>query len=275
MRKTHSILLIIFITVCLPLSGQLEETNVSVQLEKLFGRLTGNLKTERKLEINDSIRAIIDSYAVSDTIFSHRFTNLRYLGQITSPDSLVKIITWNLILEDGVSKYFCYLIRREGISEKSRVFRLCAPYNEAAIRTDTAYSLSDWYGALYYNLKPFVFNRKISYIILGIDYGNSFVTRKIIDVLSFTPDGGIIFGLNCFTDGITVKPRVVFEYAATAVMSLKFEGNNTVVFDHLSPFSPGLKDNRQFYGPDFSFDSYNFDKGMWRLKSDIDIRNKE
>jgi hypothetical protein len=275
MKRALIILLVLYTTIKLPLSGQIEKRDVSVQLEKLFGRLLNNFSTETRLQINDSIKNIIDSYAGSDTVFRHRFTKLRYLGQITSPDSLVKIITWNLILDDGANKYFCYLIKRDDTTKDSRVYRLSASYNEAPIRTDTAYSAANWYGALYYSLKPFGFNGQTRYIILGIDYGNSFITRKIIDVLSFLPGGDILFGLNCFTDGKTVKPRVVFEYAATGVMSLKFESENTVVFDHLSPFSPELKDNRQFYGPDFSFDSYTFEKGMWRLKSDIDIRNKE
>jgi hypothetical protein len=40
----------------------------------------------------------------------------------------------------------------------------------------------------------------------------------------------------------------------------------------LSPSSPEYKDNHQFWGPDFTFDSYNLENGYWRLKSDIDIR---
>jgi hypothetical protein len=56
---------------------------------------------------------------------------------------------------------------------------------------------------------------------------------------------------------------------------LRFAGKGSVVFDHLSPSSPQYKGNPQFYGPDFSFDSYNLENGLWRLKSNIDIRNKE
>ena len=110
---------------------------------------------------------------------------------------------------------------------------------------------------------------------MGLDYGNSFITRKLIDVLTFSPEKNLLFGRKVFADGKQVLQRVVFEYAATAVMSLKFNSELSIVFDHLSPSSPELKDNRQFYGPDFSFDSYVFDNGLWRLKPDIDIRNKE
>ena len=256
------------------LSRQVKNDDISRKLEKLFSAMRENLPSQIKIEKNDSVRSIISSYASSDSVFSHRFSNLRFLGQITSPDSLVKIITWNLILADGGNSYFCYLIHREQKRGGGRVHTLTGNYREGSVRTDTVYSSSDWYGALYYDLRPFTVSGKLQYILLGIDYGNSFVSRKIIDVLSFSSDGNILFGLNCLTDGKTVVHRVVFEYAATAVMSLRFEAGNMIVFDHLSPFSPELKGNRQFYGPDFSFDSYIFEKDLWMLKTDIDIKNK-
>jgi hypothetical protein len=256
------------------LNGQVISTGVAGNLEGMFRRIRGNLSPAEKLAINDSVRIIIEKYASSDTVFKHRFTNLRFLGQITSPDNRVKIITWNLILDDGGNRYFSYIIRYTGPTAKNRIYNLTGLYNEAPIRSDTTYSESNWYGALYYDIRPFRAGDETCYILLGIDYGNSFITRKIIDVLSFDSGNNLVFGKKCFTDGKTVIPRVVFEFAATAVMSLKFETDLSIVFDHLSPFSPEFKENRQFYGPDFSFDSYNLENGLWRLKSNIDIRNK-
>jgi hypothetical protein len=256
------------------LNCQTDSRRTAGDLEGMFRRLRGNLSSSEKIATNDSVKRIIEKYASSDTVFKHRF-DLRYLGQITSPDSLVKIITWNLILEDGENRYFCYLIRRTVRGGKNYTYKLTGIYNEAPIRSDTIYSESNWYGALYYDIRPFVTDRETSYILLGIDYGNSFITRKLIDVLSFGTGNSLVFGKKCFTDGMTVMPRVVFEFAATAVMTLRFITDTSIVFDHLSPFSPELKDNRQFYGPDFSFDSYAFENGLWRLKSNIDIRNKK
>lgn len=255
-------------------SAQAQPDNISVTLEKLFSKLRTNLPAGLKVEKNDSIRTIIGSYASSDSVFSHKFSNLRFLGQITSPDSLVKIITWNLLLTEGGNRYFCYLIHRDRKSGRGKVFSLIGDYNASLIGSDTTYSSSGWYGALYYDLQPFTIAGKVKYVLLGIDYGNSLISRKIIEVLSFIDGDEIRFGYNCFTDGKNIVSRVVFEYASTAVMSLRFESDGLIVFDHLSPFSPELKGNRQFYGPDFSFDSYIFEKDLWRLKTDIDIKNK-
>lgn len=275
MKKEILIVIFFMVSFFSQLLGQNTKPDMSTDLEKLFGRLRETYNSTENLTTNDSIKLIIERYASSDTVFNHRFTNLRYLGQITSPDSLIKIITWNLILEDGDNKYFCYLIRRSGKTGPGKVFKLSGLYSEAPIISDTTYSQSNWYGALYYDVRPFKLNEQVNYIILGIDYGNSFITRKIIDVLSFNPKDEIVLGMNCFTEGKEIKSRVVFEYASTAVMSLRFNADNSIVFDHLSPFSPEFKDNRQYYGPDYSFDSYVFENGLWRLKTNIDIRNKE
>jgi hypothetical protein len=250
-------------------------SDIEQELERQFDRLRERISSQQKLELNDSIVKTIDKYTKSEMAFRHEFKNLKYLGQITSPDSLVKIVTWNLILDDGTNYYHCYLLQRDSISESYSVIKLGATHSGTPIRTDTTYSASDWYGSLYYDLRPFINNGETRYAILGIDYGNSLTTRKIIDVVSFTSDGGIMLGLPCFTNGSETSSRVVFEYASSAVMSLKFESDQKIVSDHLSPFTPEMKGNYQFYGPDFSFDSYDYEKGYWKLNSDIDIRNKD
>jgi hypothetical protein len=256
------------------ISGQITPGSTAADLEGMFRRLRENHSSSEKLAINDSVKTIIERFASSDSAFRYKFSNLRFLGQITSADNLVKLITWNLILEDGGNRYFCYIIRRSSGGPLNIVYKLSGIYNEASIRSDTVYSDSNWYGALYYDIRPFKSENDTDYILLGIDYGNSFITRKIIDVLSFGPANSLVFGKRCFSDGKNVSPRVVFEFSATAVMSLRFVSSTSIVFDHLSPISPQYKDNRQFYGPDFSFDSYDLENGLWKLKSNIDIRNK-
>jgi hypothetical protein len=244
-------------------------------LEKLFGRLINNHADSDRLRINDSIRIIIGSYVESDTVFHHKFTSLRYLGQITSPDSLIKIIAWNLVLESGQGRYFCYFIRKQETGKRNKVYRLSAAYNEDRIMTDTIYTELNWYGALYYDIKPCITDSKRCWVLLGIDYGNPSITRKVIEVLSFTPENSIIFGRKWFVSGDEIKFREVFEYSSDAIMSLRFKSDSSIVFDHLVPFSPSIKDDHRYFGPDYSFDAYNFENGMWRLIINVDARNTE
>jgi hypothetical protein len=184
-----------------------------------------------------------------------------------SPDSLLKIISWNLILYDEPSRYNSYIIRKTDSGIGNKIYKLSTGYKDGRVKTDTTCFQTDWYGALYYDLKPHKAAGKQLWVVLGIDYGNPEVTRKIIDVVSFGPDDSIIFGYKFFRSGEDVKFRVVFEYSSLAIMSLRFRSDRSILFDHLVPFAV---DGKPSYGPDYSFDAYNFENGMWNLKINVD-----
>jgi hypothetical protein len=268
------VIIITFISAGLT-KGQLSSDEVPGTLEKLYGRLLTNFDDNDRLRINDSIKLIIESYVASDTVFTHRFSNLRYLGQITSSDSLLKIITWNLVLSNNQGRYFCYLIRKSLHGEENIIYKLTCNYNANPILTDTIYTQPDWYGALYYDVKPFFTDNRQYWVLLGINYCNQLINRKIIEVLSFTPENCILFGRKWFDTGKQIKYREVFEYASNGVMSLRFISDNSIVFDHLVPISPSLIDEHQYYGSDYSYDGYNFQNGLWSLEINVDARNRE
>ncbi len=271
-------MLFIFIAVLLfagPARGQVPADSTSKVLKNLFGRLLTDFDDSDRLRINDSINYIIGHYAASDSVFTHRFTDLRYLGQITSPDFLIKMISWNLVLEKEPGKYFCYLIRKTLKEKENKIYFLTGVYDGKPIMTDTIYTLSDWYGALYYDIRPVKSAATQTWMLLGISFGDQFVTRKLIDVLSFSPDDKIILGRKWFNTGSRIKYRDVFEYAANGTMSLRFVSDSSIVFDHLVPISVSSENGRLYYGPGFSYDAYNFRNGMWNLSINIDARNRE
>jgi hypothetical protein len=262
----HFILaLILFST----LKGHSQSKDISIILKNLYDRILYSNNDVEKLRLNDSIHLLIDNYVTSDSVFVHKFSNLRYLGQITSPDSKLKIINWNLILRDGSNKYFCYLIRKGEKGKGNKVYKLNGSHSDNPIKTNRSYSEKDWYGALYYAIKPY----KNDYVVLGIDNSSLFQTRKIIDVLSFTPEGGLLFGKSCFIKGKETKLREVLEYSSEGVVSLRFKSQKLIVFDHLDVFSAGHENNTESYGAGLSFDGYKLKKGNWEFISNIDAKN--
>jgi hypothetical protein len=92
-------------------------------------------------------------------------------------------------------------------------------------------------------------------------------------VLSFTPDGGILFGKNCFIKGKETKLREVLEYSSEGVVSLRIKSPKLIVFDHLDIFSAGHENNAESYGAGSSFDGYKLKKGNWEFISNIDVKN--
>lgn len=263
------------ILICLSVLPVKAQSDTEEMLSGLFDRMLMAENDFSRIHTNDSIRSLIDVYVRSDSIFLHRFGYLRNLGQITSPDSLLKIVNWNLPLLNNSGRYYCYLIVRGEEGKSNRVCYLETSYKPELIKKDTTCNSSDWYGALYYDVRPYRINNEKCWVMLGIDFGNPLITRKVIDVLNFTIDDSLYFGRKWFETDSTLKFREVFEYSSEGVMTLRFLDDTTIVFDHLVPFSPEMKGNRQFYGPDYSYDAFIFKNGIWKFSLNVEVRNKE
>jgi hypothetical protein len=267
--------IIIFFYFFLNSEGQSLSRDVSVELLKLFSKLENNFDDNSRLKINDSIKIIIGQYASSDSVFAPKFENIRFLGQLLSSDRQLKIITWNLTLTDSPNRYFCFFIRKGDKKRPNSVYSLTGINSDKPIRIDTPYYENNWYGALYYGLRPVKIKKDIYYVLLGIDFGNKVINRKVIDVLSFTADGRIIFGKKWFAAKNEVKFRDVFEYDANGVMSLKFYTGKSIVFDHLVKISSKNPEKQRSFGAEYSYDSYNYKGGIWKLNINVDVRNNE
>jgi len=255
--------------------SQISTDEMSGTLDKLFSRLLSVSDDSIRLRTNDSIKFFIEAYAASDKIFAHNFSNLRYLGQITSPDSIIKIVTWNLVLNNEPGRYFCYFIRKSPDGIANNVYSLTHIYDNKQILADTVYSQADWYGALYYDIRPIYNDNRKCWVLLGINYSNPLLTRKVIEVLSFTMENKLIFGRKWFDSGKSVNFRHVLEYSASAIISLRFRSDSSIVFDHLVPLPPSGDDDRLYYGPDYSYDAYIYKNGFWSLSINIDARNNQ
>lgn len=271
-------ILICLLTFFLPVFTTIANPGTSALPEdpgRLFNRLAAAKDDADRIRINDSIKAYIDGYVRSDSVMDHRFSAIRYLGQIVSPDTSLKIITWNLPLKEVPGHYFCYFIRKEEEGEPFKIFSLEALYSPDSIRTDTTYTPESWYGALYYDVRKSGDNDD-SWVLLGIDYGNPRMTRKVIDIVSFCENNVPVFGKKGFSPGQDhLMYRAVFSYSTEAVMSMKFLSGDSVVFDHLVSFSQTDRNNPEFFAPDYSYDAYIREEGIWKLKLNIDVRNSE
>jgi|WetSurMetagenome_2_1015567.scaffolds.fasta_scaffold00001_4 hypothetical protein len=265
-QKSYLIIYILLLLCGFQAHGQ--KKSVSIQMRDLYDRILFTATDSEKIRLNDSILILVDGYTASDTLFSHKFTNLRFLGQITSSDQKVKILNWNLMLRDGTNKYFCYIIRKQKDGKPNQVIKLMGENLEEEIETDRSYTPADWYGALYYAIEPC----RQDYMILGLDFGSRMTSRKIIDVLSFTDDGGILFGKGIFIKEKDVKFREVIEYSTESVLSLRFNSPKLIVFDEVDSFSSG-DEGKVSKGAGLSFDGYIYKKGTWTYSAGIDARN--
>jgi hypothetical protein len=226
-------------------------------------------------KLNNSFISQLEGVIEEEWFFDHPFSALQTIGKIYSEDKEVRLITWNVEWENHSHTYHGYILKREKRKEGHFVVKLEDKSKLLPRQTKEILSTDNWYGALYYDIKDVEKGKKTYYTLLGYDYNNDRSTIKLLDVLHFAGKNAK-FGYPFFETKEGFENRVYFEYSSRAVMSLKYERDrNMIIFDHLSPESPGLAEFREYYIPDMSYDAYKFEDFKWRLKEDIIALNKK
>ena len=72
------------------------------------------------------------------------------------------------------------------------------------------------------------------------------------------------------------QQRVVFRYGFQVTMALRpVPGEDRIVLDHLGPSRADLEGQYAFYGPDLSYDAYQWDGRRWMFERDVDAKDLE
>lgn len=223
------------------------------------------------LEISELWRNILQDNAS----FWYPFDSLTYVGKIYSPDSLLRIYTWNFPNPDGTHLYFGFIQQRIVPVGNILLFEFKHDLTSLSSIQNKVITSENWYGALYYDIIPVKIKNKTYYTLLGLDLNTFLTNRKIIDILFFE-NGEMKLGAPVFQLGKVIQHRVIFEYSSRAVMSLKYNKNRKmIIHDHLSPFQPRYKGQYQYYGPDFSYDGFIFENERWKQALDVNINNMQ
>jgi hypothetical protein len=223
---------------------------------------------------NTQFKQRMEEVLTEDWSFDHPFTSLTTVGKITSQDKEVRIISWNVERDNGQHDYHAFILKQKGKREGHYLIPLIDNSSQLSPQPLDVLDAENWYGALYYDIRDVQRGKKTYYTLFGYDANNDRSTIKLLDILYFTGKNPK-FGAPMFETENGFAKRVFFEHAAKAVMSLKYDQQrDMIIFDHLSPESPGLHEFREFYVPDMSYDAYIYDNNKWRLKQDIIAVNK-
>ncbi len=242
------------------------------KIDGYFDSMASSLNDRQRLACNDSIVTGLMSWFINrDNIMSSELDQIKYLGQIISSDSLVKVFSWNIPLSSGDNIYNCIIYNAR---EDTTVF-LKGRKGLPDIETDAILEAGEWYGALYYDIELLCDSENKTYILLGTDPDNIYMNSKVIEILRFDSDGSPLFGGKVFSVRDKVLTRMIFRYSPITNMMLRFDNDRSaIIYDHLSPSSPGFEGQYMYYGPDFSYDAFEIIDRKLVLIQDIDIRDK-
>jgi hypothetical protein len=273
-------LLIYFWLALLPTSVFAQHSDESVHRKQLkiyedSLKSLGNkfINSEEELDRKNAnytfIRTLVIALKIPNS-FLYPFDSIKSVKIINSPDNRFRIISWPVVNQDGSYRFYGTIQINTGGNLKMFPLDDYSPLIKHP--EDTVTDNRKWYGAEYYKIIP-VFSPKLSYVLLGWKGNTVKSTKKVIEVLSFK-DNIPVLGAPVFDGNGKTRKRVVFEYTRQASMLLRYEPEqNMIVFDHLSPPAPKLKDQPASFGPDMSYNAYKLKNGRWVYLDNVDMRN--
>lgn len=266
---------------------------------KILGQIMKTGANDRiKFEASARFADLLEDALSIKNSFNYPFDSVNTIARLISPDKRFRIFNWVIAKENGSFDYNCFLQSFNDKKNKYELFKLNDKSSDIIIPENQTLDPENWYGALYYKIIP-VKNEDITYYtLLGWNGNNGISFKKMIDVLTFRSGNRPFFGAAIFRKGKEKPKRIIFEYSAKAIMTLKYENQQyqikkrlkkpqkgkrfevenikteMILFDRLVPLNQSLENQKQFYVPETNiFDAFIFDKGKWNFIEDIDARN--
>jgi hypothetical protein len=242
---------------------------------------------EQKIAINTQLQKTIEKLLNEPESVTAALDSLKKYRIIQfSADNELRIINWDLTLEDKTHRYFGYIQHLDSKNKQWHLFKLTDASEDIKNPENAVLSKDKWFGAYYYKIVIAEHKKKKYYTLLGWDGNDRITQKKLIDVLYFEKNGEPKFGDAIFEVHKTVgandkllvvfQKRVFFEYGKKVSMSVKYDPvSEQIIYDHLSPDEESKKGQYQFYGPDLSLDAYTFKRGKWQLISNSEAGRNE
>ena len=247
------------------------------QLQCLYDSIANSNDDDVKTNLNQQIIKIWKTLLPQTKTFNYPFDSLDKAGILKSPDSKIKLYNWNLPYESGEHDYFCFIqYKPTDKDDQMLLFELEDNSEDMDKPKQKILKKNEWYGALYYKIIPIETRfDETYYTLLAYDPNDFLTNKKIVDVLHFEKNKPV-FGASIFKNQREISNRLIFEYGQFASMMLKYDENKKmIVYDHLSPSEPKYEGDREFYGPDFSYDGLKYENGVWNTYFDLDLRLNE
>lgn len=244
--------------------------------EERLARLFDSLRTceidSVKDELNLEIYNVLGEKLKDPASFKESFDQLPNLGKVYSDDKKIRIYTWSFPYADRCYGYGGFI--QTTLKDKVVTTPLLISNEAYKPNQQGKIAANNWYGSLYYNIFLVKNKREKYYIALGWSGHNAASDFKIMETINIDGRGNASFGKMVFNKKGKNDSRIILEYSSEAKIALNYDAaSKRIIFDHLSPIEPGYQDLRVYYGPDFTYDAYKLNKGIWYLEENIDARN--
>ncbi len=267
-HNTLIIILIILISNCKTYAQSQLKLDDAATLNRSFNRIISSNSDDLKILENKNIKEKVKRILSKKESIEYDFKEVKNIGSILSQDGKVRIITWNLLLDNDTYRYFGF------IQTKNKNFTNTRELidNTGGIKGLKFQTLptTNWYGCLYYKIITTRHKGEKLYTLLGWDGNFRQVKRRYIDILTIN-NNAYTLGKSIFQDKNGLTSRVIFNFSKKASLILKYEDRNErIICDRLAPYREDQRrDFRHYYPVGSIMDAYEFKNGLWIKKRGI------
>lgn len=198
--------------------------------------------------------------------FHYPFDSLATISRLYSPDSVFRIFTWQLVINENVIRQHG-AIQLKTYDGSLKLYPLIDKSDVTINLADTIGNNYGWIGAIYYKVIQKRSSNQNYYTLLGFDENNIRSSRKIIEVLNFVSGeptfGGRFFSYEEDTVFKTSQSRYIMEFKKEAGPRLTYDKElDLIIVEHLVSESKEPKKKWTLIG-DGDYEGFKWKNGKW------------
>lgn len=271
MKKLLGILFLFFIShLCFAQSISKADFKVLQQKEDSIRsyavKIIQGINASDRLDADSMFTRMLVRALKTKNSFHYPFESLQTISVQYSPDSVFRIFTWQLVINENV-------IRQHGAIQMKTydgTLKLYPLIDKSDVTTnvqDTIGNNYGWIGAIYYKIILTKSSNQSYYTLLGFDENNIRSSRKIIEVLNFLNDeptfGGRYFSYEDDAVFKTSHSRFILEYKKEAGPRLTYDKDlDLIIVEHLVSESNEPKKKWTLIG-DGDYEGFKWKGGKW------------
>jgi hypothetical protein len=267
------------------------------ELVRLFETIVNGENEHVRYNANEQFLSLLKSTLAEDGAFNHPFTYVR-AQKLMPKDRRFRMFNWTVRRDVGMEFFAVLMVRNERDRSSYHIFQLFDDSDGIFDLPRAILNKDSWFGAFYTEVIQTEANGRKYYTLLGWNGNDPAVNRRVIEVLTFRPNGEPVFGANVFSWRRERFNRIVFEHSRRGSMILQYDlqayheptgkparrpgerppykliRTNMIVFDRLVP--PNFEMVRHpetFIAAGGVYDALVWIDGRWTLKTDIRARN--
>ena len=198
--------------------------------------------------------------------FHYPFESLQTISIQYSPDSVFRIFTWQLVINENVIRQHG-AIQMKTYDGSLKLYPLIDKSDVTTNIQDTIGNNYGWMGAIYYKIILKKSSNQNFYTLLGFDENNIRSSRKVIEVLNFLNDeptfGGRYFSFEDDAVFKTSRSRYIMEYKKEAGPRLAYDKDlDMIIVEHLVSESNEPQKKWTLVG-DGDYEGFTWKGGKW------------